>query len=159
MFEKVSAEELAGMEKLARRVRTELAAAGLPVPAPGLSPVLAGGAEVEVDDGADTAGVVFVRWTASPRLQACTSRALRLRRLDDPLLRHSAQIAAAMMQAMAAILTSAGFTVQDAHDDYRPYELRVAAGPTPDVPPIWSLRGDEVAMADQQARDPDEGAS
>jgi hypothetical protein len=64
-----------------------------------------------------------------------------------------------MMQAMTTILTSAGFTIQDAHDDYRPYELRVATGPSPDVPPIWSLRGDEVAMAGQQARDPDEGAS
>ena len=65
MFEKVSAEQLAGMETLARRVRSELAAAGLPVPAPGLSPVLAGGAEVEVDDGADTAGGVFGCWTTT----------------------------------------------------------------------------------------------
>jgi hypothetical protein len=40
--------------------------------------------------------------------------------LDDPLLRHSSQIAAAMMQAMGAILTSAGFTVEEANDEYRP---------------------------------------
>jgi hypothetical protein len=64
-----------------------------------------------------------------------------------------------MMQAMAAILTSAGSTVQDADDDYRPYHLRVVDGPAPDVPPIWSLRDDEVAMADQDASDPDQDAS
>ena len=155
----MSADQLAAMEALARRVRSELAAAGLPVPAPGLSPVLAGGAEVMVDDGADMAGGVFVEWWASPRLQACTSRALRLWQLDDPLLRHSAGIKAAMMQAVAAILTSARFTVEDADDDYRPYQLRVVDGPAPDVPPIWALRDDEVAMADQEASDPDGGAS
>ena len=147
------------METLALRVRSELAAAGLPVPAPGLSPELAGGAEVAVDDGADSAGGVFVSWTASPRLQACTSRAFRLRRLDDPPLRHTAQIKAAMMQAMAAILTSAGFTVQDADDDYRPYELRVTHGPVAGVPPIWSPRDDEVAMTGQEASEPHDGAS
>jgi hypothetical protein len=159
MLEKVGADELARLETLARRVRSELSAAGLPVPAPGVAPVLTGGAEVLVDDGADTAGGVFARWSASPRLQACTSRAFRLRQLDDPLLRHSAQIKAAMMAAMAAILTSAGFTVQDAGDDYRPYELRVAGGPGPDIPPIWSLRDDEIAMAGQQASNPDQSAS
>jgi hypothetical protein len=155
MFERVSADERAGMEALARRVRGELAAAGLPVPAPGLSPVLAGGAEVVADDGADMAGGVFASWSASPRLDACTSRAFRLRRLDDPLLRHSAEIKAAMMRAIAAILTSAGFTVQDANDDYRPYALRVVDGPAPGVPPIWSLRHEEVTMAGQEAGDPE----
>jgi hypothetical protein len=99
MFDKVSADELAGLQTLARRVRSELAAAGLPVPAR-IDPVLAGGAQVLVDDGADPAGGVFVRWTASPRLRECTSRAFRLRQLDDPLLRHSAEIKAAMMRAM-----------------------------------------------------------
>src|SRR5579863_5602653 len=114
MFERISGDELAGMEALACRVRNELAAAGLPVLVPGLDPVLAAGAEVEVDDGADAAGGVFAGWSASPRLRECASRAFRLRLLDDPLLRHSSQIAAAMMQAMATILTSAGFTVEDA---------------------------------------------
>jgi hypothetical protein len=74
-------------------------------------------------------------------------------------LRHSAEVKAAMMPAMAAILTSAGFTVQDADDAYRSYQLRVAAGPTPGVPPMWALRDDEVAMADKEASDPDQSAS
>jgi hypothetical protein len=93
MFERISGDELAGIEALARRVRNELAAAGLPV-VPDVDPVLAGGAMVEVDDGADMAGGVFAGWSASPRLRECTSRAFGLRMLDDPLLRHSSQIAA-----------------------------------------------------------------
>ena len=159
MFERVSADELAVREVLASRVHNELAAAGLPVLAPGLNPVLAGGADVTVDNGADTAGGVYLGWSASPRLGECTSRALRLRLLGDPLLRHSSQIAAAMMQAMATILTSAGFTVEDANDEYRPYQLRVVEGPAPGMPPMWSLRDDELAMPGWKATGPGEGAS
>jgi hypothetical protein len=158
MFERMSADELAGMETLAQRVRNELAAAGLPV-VPGVNPVLAGGAEVEVDDGADMAGGVFAGWFASPRLRECTSRAFRLRMLDDPLLRHSSQIETAMMQAMAAILSSAGFTVVEANDEYRPHQLRVVSGPAPGVPPLWSLRDDEVAMPGWEDTSPGEDAS
>lgn len=159
MFERVSTDELASMEALARRVRNELAAAGLPVLAPGLHPVLAGGAEVMVDGGADAGGGVFAGWSASPRLQECTSRALRLRLLDDPLLRHSSQVKAAMMQAMVTILTSAGFTVEDADDEYRTHQLRVVKGPAPGMPPTWSLRDDELAMPGWKASGPDEDAS
>jgi hypothetical protein len=158
MFERMSGDELAGMEALALRVRNELAAAGLPV-VPDLNPVLAGGAVVEVDDGADMAAGVFAGWSASPRLRECTSHAFGLRLLDDPLLRHSSQIAAAMMQAMAAILTSAGFTVEDANNEYRPHELRVVSGPAAGVPPMWSLRDDEVAMPGWEDTSPGEGPS
>src|SRR5262249_3118721 len=106
------------MEVLASAVRNELAAAGLPVLPPGLDPVLAGGAEMHIDDGAGAAGGVFVGWPANPRLEACVKRAFGLKQLDDPVRRHSFAIGAAMMQAMAAILTSAGFSVEDAGDEY-----------------------------------------
>ncbi|XUL85585.1 hypothetical protein ACQ86D_01900 [Streptomyces galilaeus] len=62
---------------------------------------------------------------SGPRQRECASRAFRLRLLDDPVLCHSSAIAAAMMQAMAAILASAGFAVEDAHDEYRSHQLRV----------------------------------
>jgi hypothetical protein len=146
VLEKVSAEERAGMERLASRVRNELAAAGLPVITPGLDPVLACGAEVDIDDGDDAAGGVFVGWLPSPRVRASTSRAFRLRQLDDPLLRHSSAITAAMMQAMDAILTSAGFTIEDANDDYRTHQLRVTDGPALGTAPTWALRDDEATM-------------
>ncbi|OPG10944.1 hypothetical protein B1R27_00015 [Streptomyces sp. GKU 895] len=146
MFERVSAEESAALEALSWKVRNELAAAGLPVLAPGLNTILAGGADVEVDDGADAAGGVFVGWTTSPRLQACASRAFRLKQLDDAVLRHSNAVGAAMMQAIAAVLSSAGFSVEDARDEYRPQQLRVLAAPPSTQPPTWSLRDDELAL-------------
>jgi hypothetical protein len=158
MFEKVSGDKLAGMEALALRVRNELAAAGLPVLAPGMNPVLASGAEVEVDGGADAAGGIFVGWSASPRLRECAVRAFRLRLMDDPLLRHSSQVGAAMMQAMGAVLASAGFTVEDANDEYRPHRLRVVSGPARNAPPMWSLRHDEVELPGWDAADPGEDA-
>jgi hypothetical protein len=158
MFERMSPDELAGMEVLARWVRNELAAAGLPV-IPDVNPVLAGGAEVEVDPGRDVSGGVFVGWSASPRLRECAGRTFSLRQLNDPLLRHSSQIAAAMTQAMAAILTSAGFTVEDANDEYRSDQLRVVSGPAPGVPPMWSLREDELTMPGWKTASPGEDVS
>ncbi|WP_308310965.1 hypothetical protein [Streptomyces sp. GbtcB6] len=139
-------EQSAALDALAWKVRNELAAAGLPVVAPGLDPVLAGGAEVDIDDGADAAGGVFVAWQASPRLRACAMRAFRLKQLDEPVLRHASAVGAAMMQAMAAVLASAGFRVEDAHDDYRPQQLRVLAGPPSGHSPAWSLRDDELTL-------------
>ena len=146
MFERVGAEESAALEALAWKVRNELAAAGLPVVMPGLDPVLAGGAEVDTDDGADAAGGVFVAWQASPRLRACARRAFRVKQLDEPVLRHSSAVGAAMMKAMAAVLASAGFRVEDARDEYRPQQLRVVAGPPPEQQPVWSLRDDELTL-------------
>jgi hypothetical protein len=157
VFERVSAEESERWEALASRVRNELAAAGLPVLTPGLDRILASGAEVEVDDGADAAGGVYVAWLISPRLRECTSRAFRLRLLDDPLLRHSSEIAAAMMQSMAAILASAGFAVEDANDEYRSHQLRVTAGPAQAVP-MWALRDEEVTMSGWQPDSPSDSA-
>ncbi|MFD7055231.1 hypothetical protein ACFWBS_45025 [Streptomyces mirabilis] len=146
MFERVGAEESAALESLAWKVRNELAAAGLPVLASGMNPVLTGGAEVDIDDGADAAGGVFVAWQANPRLRACASRAFRLKQLDGPVLRHSSAVGAAMTEAMAQVLASAGFSVEDARDEYRPQQLRVLAGPPSGQEPVWQLRDDELAL-------------
>ena len=154
MYERVSAEESAALEALAGKVRNELAAAGLPVRAPGMHPVLAGGAEVDVDDGAGAAGGVFVGWQVSPRLQACAGHAFGLKHLDEPVLRHSGAIGAAMLQAMAAVLESAGFTVEEARDEYRPQQLRVLTGPPAGQLPMWQLRDDELALPGWQAEAP-----
>ncbi|MBY8876211.1 hypothetical protein [Actinacidiphila acidipaludis] len=144
MFERVVTKEGAAFETLAWKVRNELAAAGLPVVWPGADPALVAGAEVDVDYGADAAGGVFVAWQASPRLQACSSRAFRLKQLDEPVLRHSHAVGAAMMQAMASVLASAGYSVEDARDDYRPQQLRVLAGPPSGRSRVWQLRDDEL---------------
>ncbi|MFD8133591.1 hypothetical protein [Streptomyces mirabilis] len=124
MFERVGAEESAALESLAWKVRNELAAAGLPVLASGMNPVLTGGAG----------------------LRACASRAFRLKQLDEPVLRHSSAVGAAMTEAMAQVLASAGFSVEDARDEYRPQQLRVLAGPPSGQQPVWQLRDDELAL-------------
>ena len=156
MFKRVSAEEAERQEALASRVRNELAAAGLPVLTPGLDRVLASGAEVEVDDGNDAAGGVYAGWLISPRLRECASRAFRFRLLDDPVLSHTSEIAAAMMQAMAAVLASAGFAVEDANDEYRSHQLRVTEGPAQAVP-MWTLRDEQVTMPGWRAAGPGDG--
>jgi hypothetical protein len=55
-----------------------------------------------------------------------------------------------MVQAMATILTSAGFTVEDANDEYRPYQLRVVDEPASGMP-VWSLRDDELTGSDRRS--------
>ncbi|MFD8724804.1 hypothetical protein ACFV2H_44365 [Streptomyces sp. NPDC059629] len=47
---------------------------------------------------------------------------------------------------MAAVLASAGFSVEDARDQYRPQQLRVLAGPSSKQQPVWSLCDDELAL-------------
>jgi len=49
-----------------------------------------------------------------------------------------------MMQAMAAILASAGFAVEGAHDEYRSHQLRVTDGPAQPVP-MWTLRDEDTS--------------
>jgi hypothetical protein len=69
-----------------------------------------------------------------------------LTQLDEPVLQHSGAIKGAMMKAMAAIMESAGFRVEDAGDEYRPMQLRILAGPPPGRRPTWGLRDDELAL-------------
>ncbi|WP_406464554.1 hypothetical protein OH768_52005 [Streptomyces sp. NBC_01622] len=57
---------------------------------------------------------------------------------------------------MAAILASAGFTVEDANDDYRSHQLRVTDGPAQAVP-MGTLRDEEVTMPGWQAAGPGDG--
>ncbi|MFF9624926.1 hypothetical protein [Streptomyces griseosporeus] len=102
---------------------------------------------MDIDDGDDAAGGVFVTWQAGPRLRACASRAFRLKQLDEPVLRHSSAVGAAMLQAMAQVLTSAGFRVEDARDEYRPQQLPVLAGPPSGQRPVWSLRDEELMLS------------
>ena len=146
MIAKASDEELAGREALAGQVRRELVAAGLPVVAEGLGSELASGAEVEVDPVDDAAGGVYIVWQESPRLRHCALRAFRLRQLDEPVLQHSYAIGAAMMEAIATILASAGFSVEDARNEYRPQQMRVLAAPPSGRQPTWQLRGDELTL-------------
>ncbi|MCX4870085.1 hypothetical protein OHU11_01910 [Streptomyces sp. NBC_00257] len=149
MLEKVGAEVLAERERIAARVRDELVAAGLPVTAPGLSPVLSQGVEVNVDPFDDDAGGVSVSWRSSPRLENCVLRAARHSLLDDPALAHQQVVLEAMLAAITAILTSAGCTVRDSRNDYAPFTVDVPAGPGGN--PSWALRAEEVTVSGRSA--------
>ena len=144
--ERVDAETQSRLEHVASAVRDELAAAGLEVVAPGLAPDLAAGAEVEVDLMNDTAGGVFIHWRVSPRLRTCAINALRHKRTDDPALSHNGAVQAAMAKAVSLILTSAGFSVDDADDEYRTFGLKVTAGPGEGIRPSWAIRDDELTL-------------
>jgi len=146
MPKRVDARTLSRWERVASAARNELAAAGLPVVVPSLAPKLAVGADVTIDPIDDTAGGVFIEWHASPRLTDCAVTALRHKRTDDPALRYNGAVQEAMAKAVAVILKAAGFSVQDAEDEYRPFALKVAAGPRDDVSPSWATRDDELAL-------------
>ncbi|MEO3788522.1 hypothetical protein ABGB12_34795 [Actinocorallia sp. B10E7] len=147
MFEKVSAEVLAERERIAARVRDELAAAGLPVVAPGLSIELSQGAEVTVCPLQDCEAGVTVAWNASPRLRSCMARAAELALVNDPALRHGGTVLEAMLPAIAAILASAGFDVRDSLNDYASFTLEVLAGPS--GRPVWAPHDEEIARPDR----------
>lgn len=149
MLEKVGAEVLAERERIAARVRDELAAAGLPVMAPGLNRALSQGVEVNVDPFDDDAGGVSVSWSSSPRLENCVLHAARYTLLDDPVLAHQQVVLEAMLAAITAILTSAGFTVRDSRNDYAPFTVDVPAGPGGS--PSWALRAEEVTVPGRSA--------
>lgn len=149
MLEKAGAEVLAERERIAARVRDELVAAGLPVVASGLNPVLSQGVEVNVDPFDDDAGGVSVGWRSSPRLESCVLRAVKLSLLDDPAFEHQRVVLEAMLAAITAILVSAGFTVRDSLNDYAPFTLEVPAGPGGS--PSWGLREEELTVPGRPA--------
>jgi hypothetical protein len=98
------------------------------------------------DPADDEGGGVYVRWNPSPHLSARAVVALRRRHTSSAVLRHHGAVMHAMAQAIAAILTSAGFSAGDASDEYRPYELRVHTGPGQDVTAPWASTEVEVTI-------------
>lgn len=134
---------LGAVERLAQRVRDELAAAGLPLVMPGLSPELAVGAEVCVDTwnhhfhGGEAE--VVVRWKVSSQLRSNAMEDARLRRVVTAAIRQSGEVQSAMASAVIAILSAAGFTARDRDNDLSPFDVRVLAGPQPGRRPGWAF--------------------
>lgn len=109
-----------------------LLAAGLPVwrldngSIDSADPVV--GATVNVDPFVE--GGVFVAWKASMAIVNSAIKALEENRLDDPAMERYGAIIAAMMPAVAQLLTTAGFTVAGTDPaGFRPLELEITAGP------------------------------
>ncbi|MEU5536583.1 hypothetical protein [Streptomyces sp. NPDC020362] len=87
-----------------------LAAAGLPVRAPGPDSAEPAGAVVEVDPGVVTGGV-FISWDPAPALRTAASRCRAERRYLDPVCGFEAAARDAMTEAIRAVLTAGGFVL------------------------------------------------
>jgi hypothetical protein len=121
------AEVLARRAGLARAVRDDLAAAGLPLAPQDLDPTFAVGARVYVDPlDDDSGGGVFVAWSAHFVLVAAAMDAISEGRgEDDPCIQLSGTAERAMQDAIAEILSVAGYTVAKDTDDMQPFHLLV----------------------------------
>ncbi|MGW2377430.1 MULTISPECIES: hypothetical protein [Kitasatospora] len=131
----------ARFERLAQRVRDELAAAGLPVVAPGLDRGLAAGAEVRVSAWNQHFGEepeVVVSWLVSPRLRGRAVADVQRYQEVTPAIRQSGEAQAAMAAAVIAILSAAGYTARDHGNEYAPFDVLVLAGPDLRTPPAWA---------------------
>ncbi|WP_067812523.1 hypothetical protein [Actinomadura kijaniata] len=129
-YEKATPGTCRARDRLAAHARNALAAAGLPLMPSDLEVTLGSGAEIEVDYGADAAGGVYATWRLHPQLARAAAYAIGEETgEDDPALLFSGAVAVAMERALGAILTAAGFTVEEADDEYRPFTLRIVAGP------------------------------
>lgn len=82
---------------------------------------------VEVDPFADDAGGVFVSWHPSAELVDRFAAPLLAHEFDHPAILLNASIANAMVEALRAILSACGFTVEVSDDEYRSSSLRVTS--------------------------------
>ncbi|GAB3169726.1 hypothetical protein FHX75_12510 [Micromonospora palomenae] len=122
------ADVLARRAALARAVNEELAVAGLPVVPndTGLDRSVAVGALVSVDPLDDeSGGGVFVEWVTHFVLASAAMDALSEGREGDPSLHLAGTVASAMQDAIAEILSAAGYTVAKDVNDMAPFQLQV----------------------------------
>jgi hypothetical protein len=138
------AEVLAKRAELARAVRDDLAAAGLPLAPQGVDRTFAVGASVWVDPLDDeSGGGVVVDWSAHWVLVAAAMDALSEGRgPDDPCIQLAGTAAKAMQDAIAEILSVAGYTVAKDSDDMQPFHLLVTERR---ITPSWRERLDAQA--------------
>ena len=141
MFEKASREVVVERERIAARVRDELAAAGLGATGSNASfgMLLGQGPEVTVDEGDDAAGGVVIRWQCHPVLRQCAMDAFARAAARDPAFVHHAVVQQAMLAAITTVLASVGFEVVENPDDMDPMTLKVVSAPDRGTPLTWEL--------------------
>lgn len=121
-FVRVSDDEARGRRRTAARVAQELQRAGLPVARDSES----AGAVIEVDQGADDAGGVYVTWNPSADLATAAAAAVGRGDVDDPRIEHAGHVSLVMRRAVVELLAAAGFdAVMTEPDDTRPLAVRV----------------------------------
>lgn len=122
-----SDQTLAAMRRLAGQVQDELALAGLPVAA-GLHRLVSQGVRVELDALDDGDPGVVVTWRPHPSLANAADRAVAARDVDAGTMQRFGEIQRAVVPAIAAVLTAAGFVV-DAEAGLPPHVVRITAAP------------------------------
>jgi hypothetical protein len=136
MIELAPATVVVQRESLAARVRDELAAAGLPVTAAGMSPHLRPpGAEVRIDKLAHCHAPVRIDWYTNHTLREAFRLMAMAEQVDTPLFAYYQVVVEAMLRTMMEILTAAGFTVRSSTNDFTPLTLEVLDGPS--GTPLW----------------------
>lgn len=124
-FERVDDEGVAQLLDLADKARTALLRAGLPVSLTSDNSD-APGALIEVDEGADEAGGVFITWSLSPEFTAEVSGFLLSGEITHPSIQLSGEIKAAMIDSILKMLNSSGLSAALSDDDMRPLSVVVS---------------------------------
>ncbi|WP_430789412.1 hypothetical protein [Actinoplanes sp. G11-F43] len=131
MIEVVPRDELIRRESLAGRVRDALAAAGLPIVAPHMSPLLGTiGAEVKVDVLVNCHAPVLIAWHTDRALTDAFRRSIpsgddEVPGYEKAPPHHYTVVVEIMSRTMTEILTAEGFTVRDSTNDFGPSTLEV----------------------------------
>lgn len=124
-FEHIDSEASERLRDLADRARVTLIAAGIPAfDSEDSSP--RGGAEIEVDTGDDEAGGVYISWAFSRELTDEIGGYLLSNQLSHPTIKYTGKVAAAMRDAIVAILNAAGLSARAAEDDIRTYAVSLS---------------------------------
>ncbi|MDI6102071.1 hypothetical protein QLQ12_25970 [Actinoplanes sp. NEAU-A12] len=122
MIEFAAHEVMASRELLAMSVRDALAAAGLPVVSPHMSPQLIhGGAEVRADKLADCHAPVRIDWHPHHELTEAAMKA----GVDTPAFIHLMIVLEGMLRVMKEILSAEGFEARDSTNDLGPFGIEV----------------------------------
>jgi hypothetical protein len=133
---------------LARAVRQDLAAAGLPVTTGDewFVDALHTGAHVTIDGLDDeSGGGVIVYWVVHHVLRTASQKATFSGDRNNAALRHAGAACSAMQDAIAEILTAAGYAVVKDYNDLAPFQMKVL-GRTPPGP-SWQDFLDEQSEA------------
>lgn len=131
-FRHVTDQELEQRYTLARHASAALESLGFPAYVrEGIDS--APGVEVTVDSGDYDVGGVYVSWNFSSELRLRMADAVKNGNFSDPIFGPASTAAETMMETLQRLLNVAGFSVQPAEDDLRPFALKIISAPAEGV--------------------------